>query len=122
MTRPSSPDGAAADRTGAFAIRRFEDGDLDAVIALWQACGLVVPYNDPEGDIAFCRASPNAALFVSEAGGTIAAAAMAGHDGHRGWLYDVAVDPARRGAELGRRMVAHAETWLASLGVRKANL
>jgi hypothetical protein len=47
---------------------------------------------------------------------------MAGHDGHRGWLYYVAVPPGRRGTGLGRRIVDHAEAWLKSLGVRKVNL
>ena len=103
-------------------IRSFHDDDLDAVVALWRACGLVVAYNDPAHDIAFCRAAPQSELFVAEAGGDIVATAMAGHDGHRGWLYYVAVPPERRGAGLGRRIVDHAEAWLKSLGVRKVNL
>lgn len=56
------------------------------------------------------------------ADGAVAASIMAGHDGHRGWLYYVAVYPAMRGKNLGRDMVAHAENWLKSLGVRKVNL
>ena len=103
-------------------IRSFHDDDPDRVVELWRACGLVVAYNDPARDITFCRAAPQSELFVAEAGGDIVATAMAGHDGHRGWLYYVAVEPARRGEGLGRRIVAHAETWLASLGVRKVNL
>ncbi len=103
-------------------IRPIADADLAAVEALWRACGLVVSYNPPADDIAFCRATPNSELFVAEAGGAVVATAMAGHDGHRGWLYYVAVDPAMRGEDLGRHMVAHAEGWLRSLGVRKVNL
>lgn len=103
-------------------IRPFDDADLEAVGALWRACELVVPYNDPAEDIAFCRASPSAELFVTEDSGVIVASAMAGHDGHRGWLYYVATDPARRGEGLGQRIVAHAEAWLAEHGVRKINL
>ncbi len=104
-------------------IRPIADTDLAAVEALWRACELVVSYNPPAHDIAFCRASPNSELFVAiDAGGVVVASAMAGHDGHRGWLYYVAVDPAMRGADLGRDMVAHAEGWLKSLGVRKVNL
>ena len=113
MTRRSTPE---------LRIRLFEDGDLEAVAALWQSCGLVIPYNDPADDIAFCRASPTARLFVTEDDGAVVASAMAGHDGHRGWLYYVATDPARRGEGLGRRIVAHAEGWLATQGVRKINL
>ncbi len=103
-------------------IRPIADADVEPVIALWRACGLVMPYNPPAGDIAFCRASPAAELFVAELAGDVVATAMAGHDGHRGWLYYVAVEPSRRGESLGRDIVAHAEAWLASLGVRKVNL
>ncbi len=103
-------------------IRPFDDADLAAVDALWRRSGLVIPSNDPAEDIAFCRASPSAELFVTEEDGAIVASAMAGHDGHRGWLYYVATDPARRGEGLGRHIVAHAEAWLAEQGVRKINL
>lgn len=68
------------------------------------------------------RPIADAELFVAELAGDVVATAIAGHDGHRGWLYDVAVDPSRRGESLGRGIVAHAEAWLASLGVRKLNL
>lgn len=68
------------------------------------------------------RPIADAELFVAELAGDVVATAMAGHDGHRGWLYDVAVDPSRRGESLGRDIVAHAEAWLASLGARKLNL
>ncbi len=104
-------------------IRPIADADVAAVEALWRACGLVVSYNVPADDIGFCRASPNSELFVAVAAdGAVAASIMAGHDGHRGWLYYVAVYPAMRGRNLGRDMVAHAESWLKSLGVRKVNL
>ena len=112
MTRPSNVD-----------IRPMADAECDAVEALWRDCDLVVHYNPPALDIAFCRASPNSELFVAVADdGAVVASAMAGHDGHRGWLYYVAVDPAMRGTGLGRVIVAHCEAWLKSLGVRKVNL
>ena len=122
MTRRSKAD--ADEPAAGFdpVIRPIGDADVESVIALWNACGLVMPYNPPAGDIAFCRASPAAELFVAELAGDVVATAMAGHDGHRGWLYYVAVDPSRRGGSLGRDIVAHAEAWLASLGVRKVNL
>ncbi len=120
MTPRSSPD-ALAD-FASVQIRAVEDADIAHVGALWRDCGLAVPHNPPADDIAFCRATPTSELFVAEAGGAIVATAMAGHDGHRGWLYYVAVDPSRRGEGLGRTIVAHAETWLAEHGVRKVNL
>jgi len=104
------------------AIRPFRDADLAAVIALWQDCDLTRPWNPPARDIAFCRASGHGELFVAEAGGAVVGTIMAGHDGHRGWLYYVAVAPARRRDGLGRLLVAHAEAWLAAAGVPKVML
>ncbi len=123
MTRRSSPDPLAERVT----IRPFAEGDEAAVAALWRRAGLTVPYNDPYADIAFCRATPTAELFVAEDpepadGVRIVATAMAGYDGHRGWLYYVATDPRRARRGLGRRIVARAEKWLAARGVRKINL
>jgi ribosomal protein S18 acetylase RimI-like enzyme len=105
-----------------FGIRVYEDRDFGAVERLWNACGLLVPHNDPARDIAFCRAAADAELFVGEVKDRVVATIMTGHDGHRGWLYYLAVDPefGRRG--LGRAMVAHAEAWLGERGVAKVNL
>ena len=121
MTRQSSPEAAALTDAGPL-IRAYRDDDEDQVVALWHACGLTKDYNPPAGDIAFCRATPTAELFVAADGERVVATAMAGHDGHRGWLYYVAVEPALRSTGLGRRMVSRAEGWLAGLGVRKVNL
>lgn len=103
-------------------FRPIADGEEHAVIALWQACGLTRPWNDPAQDLAFARGQPNSDVLVGVTGGHIAASAMVGHDGHRGTMYYVSVDPARRGQRLGRQMVAAAEAWLRQRGVWKVNL
>ena len=104
-------------------IRPYRDADFDAVRALWRSCGLIVPYNDPRQDIAFCRESRHGEVFVGEEEpGRLVASAMAGHDGHRGWLYYVAVEPQRQKSGLGRALVRHAEDWLRRQGVRKVQL
>lgn len=103
-------------------IRSYRDTDLDAVIGLWNACDLARPWNPPARDIAFCRSSGHGELFVAEAGGRIVGTAMAGHDGHRGWVYYVAVDPGHRHRALGRTLMSHAERWLADQGVPKVQL
>jgi len=108
--------------SGAVRLRRATDRDVGAIVALWRACGLVMPWNDPYADIARCRQQRQAALFVATAGGALAGTVMAGDDGHRGWLYYVAVDPSRRRQGLGRLLVAHAEGWLRGRGVPKAEL
>ena len=84
-----------------FNIRPFRDGDLEPVAALWERCGLNVPDNDPATDIAFCRASADAELFVGDICGPLIATVMTGHDGHRGWRYYLAVDPAQARMDWG---------------------
>lgn len=103
-------------------IRPFAEGDGAAVAALWAACDLTRPWNPPERDIAFCRGSGHGEIFVATAGGRIVGTVMAGHDGHRGWIYYVAVDPTLRRQGLGARLVRHAEAYLAAQGVPKAML
>jgi GNAT superfamily N-acetyltransferase len=105
-----------------LAIRAYRPADRDAVVGLWERCGLVVSYNDPDRDIALWRTSPNAEIFVGERDGKIVATVCIGHDGHRGNPYYVAVDPDIQGKGLGRRMMRHAEAWLARLGVTKMNV
>lgn len=106
----------------AMAIEDVDDDDIDAVIGLWRAVGLTRPWNDPRQDIAFARDSVDATVLVGRIDDRIVASVMVGHDGHRGGVYYLAVDPARRGQGLGRRMMAAAERWLLNRGVWKLNL
>jgi ribosomal protein S18 acetylase RimI-like enzyme len=106
----------------ALEIRPMADGEEEAVIALWQCAGLTRPWNDPANDLAFARRKANSDILVGVADGTIVACAMVGHDGHRGVMYYVAVDPAQQGRGLGRQMVEAAEKWLLARGVWKVNL
>ena len=103
-------------------ISAITDADVEAVIALWQRCGLTRPWNDPAGDIAFARRGTNATVLVGRADEVIVASAMVGHDGHRGWVYYVAVDPDRQRYHFGRAIMAAAEDWLRRQGVQKIML
>ena len=103
-------------------ITDITDTDVDAVVALWQACGLTRPWNAPEADIAFARSCDNATVLVGRKAGAVVASAMVGHDGHRGTVYYVAVAPERQGHGLGRAMMDAAEGWLRARGVWKLNL
>lgn len=103
-------------------IRPYTDGDLEAVCRLWRDTGVSVPHNDPVRDIAFALQSPTAELFVGETAGALIATVLAGHDGHRGWLYYLAVAEVSRRSGYGRMMVEHAEAWLKNNGVWKINL
>lgn len=117
-TGPTAPTGSATDVT----FHEIEDDDVEQVVALWQACGLTRPWNDPHLDIADARRTPTSTVLVARAGGEVVASAVAAYDGHRGWLYYVAVDPARQGSGLGRAAAAAGEEWLRSAGARKVQL
>ena len=71
----------------------YAESAFSEVVALWDACGLSVPYNDPAQDIALVQASANAALFLGYRGDRLIGTIMVGHDGHRGWLYRLAIAP-----------------------------
>lgn len=103
-------------------IVEIADDDIEPVVALWERCGLTRPWNDPRADIALARRTPTSTVLVGWAGEAIVAAAMAGSDGHRGWIYYLAVAADRRGTGLGRAMVAAAEAWLADQGARVIRL
>ncbi|WP_460702099.1 GNAT family N-acetyltransferase [Myceligenerans halotolerans] len=166
------------------------DDDVEGVVALWHACALTRPWNDPHVDIAEARSGPTSTILVfrddgrlspadggraaderaadgraageraaeeraarersvedpaageraaegglaenggpshggsaaSPARGDVVASVMAGLDGHRGWLYYVAVSPDRQGGGLGRAAVTAGEAWLRAAGARKVQL
>ncbi|SOE01591.1 GNAT family acetyltransferase [Caenispirillum bisanense] len=105
------------------AIRPMDDAEQDAVAALWDACGLTRPWNPPAWDIPFARANPSSEVLVAVTdNGRVVGSVLCGHDGHRGWLYYVAVHPDHRRTGLGRRMVEAGEQWLAAQGVWKVML
>jgi ribosomal protein S18 acetylase RimI-like enzyme len=106
----------------ALAVAPIADADIPAVIALWQACGLTRPWNDPASDIALARRGPHSAILIGRDTGAMVATAMVGHDGHRGWVYYVATDPERRGKGYGRSIMNAAEDWLRAAGIAKLQL
>jgi ribosomal protein S18 acetylase RimI-like enzyme len=106
----------------ALAITDIADADVAAVIALWQACGLTRPWNDPASDIALARRGPHSTVLIGRDADEIVATAMVGHDGHRGWVYYLAVDPQHRGKDFGRSIMTAAEDWLRAQGLEKIML
>jgi ribosomal protein S18 acetylase RimI-like enzyme len=103
-------------------IRSFRPEDTDAVIDLWQAAGLVRPWNDPRKDIERKLTVQPELFLVGETDGVVVAVAMVGYDGHRGWVNYLAVSPDARGLAHGRRMMEEAERLLTELGCPKLNL
>jgi ribosomal protein S18 acetylase RimI-like enzyme len=105
-----------------LSITAIEDGDVADVIALWQRCGSTRAWNDPAGDIALARKGTNATVLLGRNDGVLAASVLVGHDGHRGWVYYVTVDPDHRLKGYGRAIMTAAENWLRARGIEKLQL
>jgi ribosomal protein S18 acetylase RimI-like enzyme len=103
-------------------ISTLQEADIASAIALWRAAGLTRPWNDPETDIRLALSSSSSTILCGHVDGALAATAMVGADGHRGWVYYLAVAEAQRGHGYGRAMMRACEAWIASQGVRKMNL
>jgi ribosomal protein S18 acetylase RimI-like enzyme len=106
----------------ALTIKAIEDGDITEVVALWQRCGSTRAWNDPAGDIALARKEANATVLLGRTEGALVASVLVGHDGHRGWVYYVTVDPDHRLKGYGRVIMSAAEDWLRTRGIEKLQL
>lgn len=85
-------------------------------VALWELVGLTRPWNDPHADLDRAARGPSSTVFAAleptAVGDRLVGTVMVGHDGHRGWVYYLAVDPQRQRTGLGRALVRAAEEWL----------
>ena len=95
----------------------FED-----VVCLWEQAGLTRPWNDPRADLRRAVEGSLSAVLVGVSDGRPIATVMVGHDGHRGWVYYLAVTPDLQGKGHGRAMMAAAEAWLRERGAPKLNV
>ena len=103
-------------------VRSARAADEANVVALWAACGLITSGNDPVADFRFALSGPASSILLAEHDGDLAASAMVGHDGHRGWIYYLATSPSHRLQGYGRKMVETSEAWMAERGVPKSQL
>jgi ribosomal protein S18 acetylase RimI-like enzyme len=97
-------------------------GDAADVIALWHAAGLTRPWNDPAADFARSLDAADSAVLVVRDGAALTGSVMVGYDGHRGWVYYLAVAPDHWRQGLGRTLMAAAEAWLRARGCPKIQL
>lgn len=103
-------------------ILKARSSDRQALIELW---GRVFPDDPPHNEPSKMLAAKLAVddlVFVMQLEGELVGACMAGYDGHRGWLYAVAVDSAYRRRGAGAALVKHAIRALQELGCIKVNL
>lgn len=104
-------------------IRPYEDSDRTEVIALWnQVLADSAPHNDPATTIRKKLEMDRKLFLVAEVGGHVVGTVMGGYDGHRGWVYAVAVRPQHQRRGIGRSLLRSAEEALTQLGCMKVNL
>ena len=104
------------------AVAAAVTADRDQVISLWRTAGLTRPWNDPAADFALALANPTSTILLARDGAAVIGCVMVGFDGHRGWVYYLASEPARRGEGIGRALMAAAEDWLRARGCPKIQL
>lgn len=93
-----------------------------ALVDLWrQVFGYDAPHNDPALAIDK-KLAVDAMLYVALAEERLIGSVMAGYDGHRGWIYSLAVAPDCRGRGVGASLLKHVETQLTERGCMKINL
>ena len=104
-------------------VEPYRDAQFDDIRALWlEAFPDDPPHNRAEVAIPAKLAVQPELLLVAVDGGEAVGTVMAGYDGHRGWLYSVAVRHTHRRSGIGKLLIAEAEQRLAQLGCTKVNL
>ncbi len=103
-------------------IRPYRASDEVAVVALWQACDLTRPWNDPHKDIARKLQVHPELFLVGEVQGHLMASAMFGYEGHRGWVNYLAVAPEHQRQGHAEALMRHGEALLLAKGCPKINL
>lgn len=103
-------------------IRPFTLADTEQTIALWRACELIASHNDPLKDIERKMKVDPDLFLVGDKDGQVIATVMAGYEGHRGWIYYLAVSPQHQGQGIGKVIVLEAEKLLLAKGAPKIDL
>jgi len=103
-------------------IRHATPADAATVIALWHACAITRPWNDPAADFGRALAGPTSIVLLLEQDGETIGTVMAGDDGHRGWIYYLGVLPDHQRRGHARTLIDAACAFLRTLGCPKVEL
>jgi GNAT superfamily N-acetyltransferase len=93
-------------------IESLPPARLEEAVELWRQTGLIRSWNDPREDAQRVLAGPASTVLAGFDGDALVATAMVGHDGHRGWVYYLAVAPNAQNRGCGRLMMKACEAWL----------
>ncbi|WP_203567235.1 GNAT family acetyltransferase [Aestuariimicrobium ganziense] len=100
----------------------LDERHADEAVALWTACGLTRPWNPPVDDFLRAVRGPSSQVLGLVEDERLLATALVGHEGHRAWVYYLAVAPDLQGSGLGRRMMDACEQWAHEHGMPKIQL
>ncbi len=104
-------------------IRPYRESDQEAVINLWERVFPdAPPHNNPARDIKTKREIQPELFLVALLDESLVGTAMAGFDGHRGWVYYLGVDPDHQRKRIGTALMTRVEAQLINLGCPKLNL
>ena len=103
-------------------IRNFQNTDRSALVALWNTVFPDDPAHNEPSAVIEAKLAVDDLIFVAEHDGVLIGACMAGYDGHRGWLYAVAVLKEQRRNGTGQALVKYAMQSLKEIGCIKVNL
>lgn len=104
-------------------IAPYSNSHRDGVIGLWNDIFAGdPPWNEPGAVIAAKLHEHPELFFVACGDARVLGTVMAGYDGHRGWIYSLAVAPEHRGQGIARALMKRAEEALEGLGCVKVNL
>lgn len=99
------------------------DAHRAEVVRLWEAVfAYKEVHNQPGVSIDRKLAVNDGLFFVAMDKDRVVGTVLAGYDGHRGWLYSVAVYPSHARQGIGADLVRHAERALFDRGCVKINL
>jgi len=103
--------------------REFLINDYEAAVELWKRVeGLDIAEGDDRESVRRFLGQNRGLSRVATDGSTIVGAALCGHDGRRGYIYHLAVDPAYQGRQLGKRLVEECLSGLRRVGLERANI
>ncbi|GEP25800.1 GNAT family acetyltransferase [Cryobacterium levicorallinum] len=103
-------------------IRDLTSANIGAATSLWVRAGLTRQWNPPELDLQRALDGGTSTVLGAFDNDRLIGTVMVGHDGHRGWVYYLAVDESQRGTGLGRQLMSTAEDWLRKHGAVKVQL
>lgn len=106
-----------------ISIRSYKPEDEERVLILWdRVFPDSPPHNNPVLDIRTKQTVQPELFLVASIDDKLVGTAMAGFDGHRGWVYYLGVDPDYRQRGIGTALMRQVESKLAALGCPKLNL